>query len=176
MKPTLIIEGAANTDRGDLRSGFVVLLRKVINNKPLRFKMGNGKASSIDNFHNITPSLLLVDLDGAANTKAQALNVIDRNRRTEIFFMIIEMESWFLSQPEILDKYYGIDIARKLPANAHIVVIEPDKEIQKHTKGTRRGEYHKVQHGAQLLQLLEPNKLAQDFADFQDLITKINSL
>ena len=93
------------------------------------------------------------------------------DRKASVFYMIQEMESWFISQPAILDDFYGEPISAKLAKKPAAAFTEPDKELQRLTKSNKkRGEYHKVRHGAQLLKMLDANKLYNDFSDFKRLI------
>jgi len=43
------------------------------------------------------------------------------------------------------------------------------------TKNTKKGTYHKVNHGTQLLELLDANQLENRFSEFKDLIEKLSS-
>ena len=48
---TLYIEGSADTDNGNLRRAFAMLLEKELANKMPRIIMGDGKNQTIDKFH-----------------------------------------------------------------------------------------------------------------------------
>ena len=90
-----------------------------------------------------------------------------------VFYMIQEMEAWFLSQPTILDKFYKTNISTKIPQKSPKEIKEPDKLLVRLTKKTTKGPYHKVNHGTQLLELLNAEQLEQDFSEFADLIAKL---
>ncbi len=176
----LIIEGESKTDNGNLREGFSKLLEQVLGNqnKP-RIIMGNGKGQAIDLFLNTLTyqsekSCLLIDLDGIENQKEDDLKKNDlEKRKSTVFYMIQEMESWFFSQPEIIDQYYGCTVATKYKNKDPKSINSPDQELmeiaRKAGHKTRR-EYHKVRHGLELLLLLDAKKLENDFEDFKKLI------
>jgi len=173
----LLIEGTEDKSNGNLREGFSILLDKALGNKKPRIIMGGGKSQTIDKFKNAENALLLCDLDAKEAAKVDDLrkNALHNNQDV-VFYMIQEMEGWFLSQPEILDAFYFAEISKKLAKKHGKLFAEPDKELQKHTRDTRRKIYHKVNHGTQLLGLLDPTKLAADFADFKALVDKIKEL
>lgn len=93
--------------------------------------------------------------------------------------MIQEMENWFLSQPDILDEYYGKDltikkaISEKLPKKKASDIEHPDEKLQELTKNTKRGAYHKIRHGVELLKKLDATKLEKDIPEFKKLIEKL---
>ncbi len=61
--------------------------------------------------------LLLIDLDGPAETAAAVLAAKKLARHTaHTFWMIQEMEAWFLAQPAALDRFFKKPVSTKLPA------------------------------------------------------------
>jgi hypothetical protein len=127
-------------------------------------------------FKNSSGSNLLCDLDAMASEIDQDLldNGIFHSRNS-VFYMIQEMEAWFISQPEILDKFYITSVSKKLPKKPASEFIEPDKELQRITQDIKKGVYHKVKHGAQLLKQLDADKLYNEFPEFKRLIEKLLS-
>ncbi len=98
--------------------------------------------------------------------------------RDKVFYMIQEMESWFLSQPDILDKFYGLDnckksISDRIKKTKAAEIEHPDEELMRITKTTRKGEYHKIKHAVELLKLLDANRLEIEFSDFKKLIERL---
>ncbi|CAG5006256.1 hypothetical protein DYBT9275_03773 [Dyadobacter sp. CECT 9275] len=179
----MFIEGESNSPNGDLRQGFSKLLSKALNNNLPRIILGDGKWLTIDKFlHKNIPGdlfLLLVDLDGKEDSRERDIrenNLTDV--RDNVFYMIQEMESWFLSQPTILDKFYGVDhngkkVSDKMTIKKPIDFEYPDKELKKITKTSRKGEYHKIKHAVELLKLLDSNLLEVEFADYKRLVKKL---
>lgn len=183
-KSILYIEGEPNTPNGDLRQCFSKLFEKRLKGKLPKTILGAGKKLTIDKFKNnrleAQMFLLLVDLDGKEDKIEADLEehqLLDH--RENVFYMIQEMENWFLSQPKILDEYYGKDtvtkkkISEKLPKKKAVDIDNPDKVLQGLTKTTPRGEYHKITHAVELLKLLDASKLEVDFPEFKRLIDRL---
>lgn len=110
-KKILFIEGEPNTPNGDLRQGFAKLLGKIIESQLPRINLGGGKSQTIRKFlknkFDADVSLLLIDLDGPEEEKEQDIRDNDLlPRRENIFYMVQEMETWFLSQPDVLDRFF----------------------------------------------------------------------
>jgi hypothetical protein len=170
----LFIEGTTDTNNGNLREGFCKLLEKKVKGKMPTISMGDGKQQTIDKFKNSSNSYLLCDLDAP---KSEIENDLKKNNiyqnKDSVYYMIQEMEAWFISQPEVLDKFYNSSISKKLSKKPACDFTEPDKELQRITKDTAKGVYHKVRHGAQLLKFLDTDKLITDFPDFKKLIEKL---
>lgn len=170
----LFIEGTTDITNGDLRAGFRKLLEKKSNGKMPTISMGDGKKQTIDKFLNSEDSKLLCDLDNNESERINDLKINGIIEREEfVFYMIQEMESWFISQPNILDEFYNTSISLKLAKKPASDFSEPDKELQKYTRGTKKGPYHKVNHGSKLLPMLDADKLMQDFPDFKRLIEEL---
>lgn len=183
VKVILFIEGESNSPNGDLRQGFSKLLGQKLKGKLPRIILGDGKSKAIDKFKNNQLKgdlfLLLIDLDKPEKDKdSDLLENQLVSQKDNVFYMIQEMESWFLSQPEILDEFYGIDkqrkkISEKMPEKKASDFANPDEKLIELTKNTRKGEYHKIKHGVELLKLLDATQLEKDFPDFKNLIAKM---
>jgi hypothetical protein len=173
----LFIEGAKETKNGNLREGFSKLLAQLIPGKMPTISMGEGKSQTIDKFKNSNDSKLLCDLDAPEADRKKDLKYYELDKEKDsVFYMIQEMESWFISQPEILDSFYAQEISKKLKKKPASEFAEPDKELQNLTKNTRKGPYKKVNHGVQLLKKLDANRLYNDFPDFKNLIEKLKQI
>jgi hypothetical protein len=170
----LFIEGTTDISNGNLREGFNKLLVKKLEGKMPTISMGDGKKQTIDKFKNSSNSNMLCDLDAPETKIADDLKENDIfDYKVSVFYMIQEMEAWFISQPEILDNFYNFDISKRLVKKHASLFVEPDKELQRITKDTAKKAYHKVNHGAQLLRLLDIEKLMKDFPEFKRLIDKL---
>ena len=182
-KKILFIEGGSETTNGDLRQGFSKLFEKLVPGHLPKIILGNGKSQAIQKFlknqqHGV--ALLLVDLDGADETKEADLQKngllleIDK-----VFYMIQEMETWFIAQPEVLNDYFGIDdqtkkqVSDKLPKRRPIEIPNPKEVLKTATKESKRGKYHEIKHGVELLKRLEVGKLAEEFDDFRHLLARL---
>lgn len=71
--------------------------------------------------------------------------------------MVQEMEAWFLSQPKILDQYYKVELSKKLPKPSPQHISNPCAILKQHTQKSKskKGTYHKIKHGVDLLGLLD---------------------
>lgn len=182
-KTILFIEGVSNSPNGDLRKGFEGLLSSRLSGKMPRIIMGNGKAQTIDKFKNNRLSdhaLVLIDLDKPAEERDNdILNYGIKALEKNIFFMIQEMESWFLSQPLVLDQYFGKDhqsgkkVSEKISKAEPETIPDPKFELKKATKNTSKGVYNEVIHAIDLLKLLDTIQLENKFKDFKELIEKL---
>ncbi len=175
----LIIEGTSNTRNGILRQGFHKLLKQELEGHKLKIVMGDGKNQAIRKFLNYgndgIPNLL-IDLDKEESKKDQDLKENKLSDKTNtVFFMVQEMEAWFLSQAEILDSYYSEKISKRIPKRVAKEIPNPSDLLYKLTKSTSKGKYHKVIHAVDLLQKLDANKLMNDFDDFKELINTLKN-
>lgn len=174
----LFIEGTSDKSNGVLSQGFYKLLKQKLEGKMPKINMSDGKSQAIKKFKNNKISekgYLLIDLDNGEESKdSEITNSSLSSYREFTFFMIQEMESWFLSQPGILDKYYNIDISSKIPKKHAKEIPSPAEFLEELTKNSKKGKYHKVNHGTALLELLDATKLTSDFKDFENLIKKLS--
>ncbi len=88
--------------------------------------------------------------------------------------MIQEMEAWFISQPQILDKYYQTNLSSKLPKTSPKSINKPVLLLENLTKNTKKGKYHKIKHGTALLEMLNANTLQQSFSEFKEMVQQIS--
>ena len=174
----LFIEGTSDTSNGVLSQGFYKLLKKKLEGKMPKINMADGKNQAIKKFKNNKVSkkgYLLIDLDTVEqNKESEITNNSLTTYKEYSFFMIQEMESWFLSQPTILDHFYGKRISNSIPSKHAKDIPDPATFLERITKDTQKGKYHKVNHGTALLELLDATKLTADFDDFADLVKKIS--
>jgi hypothetical protein len=74
--------------------------------------------------------------------------------------MIQTMETWLVADVDVLDKFYGQGFSRNaLPRRGDIEQIEKvflARALIRATQRTQKGEYHKIRHGAALLELVRP--------------------
>ncbi len=186
VKKILFIEGTTDDTNGDLRKGFRILLEKRFKNTNMpEIKLGNDKKSTIRKFKNSNHeiSFAMIDLDGKDNLDKEEVNKLKTNdlknlevydKKESVFFMVQEMEAWFLSQPEVLEEYYNDKkIRAKIPKKNTELIPDPSDFLQKITKDTKKGKYHKVKDGVGLLCKLDIDKLIIDFEDVNKLIDKL---
>ena len=79
-----------------------------------------------------------------------------------VHLMVQTMETWIVADPDALAVYYGQGFrANALPSRRNLE--EEDKTevasaLHRATERTRKGEYHKIRHAADLLALIDPAK------------------
>lgn len=85
------------------------------------------------------------------------------------------MESWFLADPAALASFYGPQFgAKQIPARQNVEEVpkpEVEAALKNATAKTRKGEYHKIHHGAPILESLNPD-LVRSRAPHCDLLFK----
>lgn len=178
-KLILYIEGTSDDSNGDLRQGFAKLLSQKLEGKVPRIKMTDGKSQSISAFKhpliNHNP-LLIIDLDCIEERKDVFLKEQNLEKRKEkVFFMIQEMEAWFLSQPSILDNFYSYPMSKKIKRKPS-EIENPSDLLATIAKNTKIGEYHKVRHGVALLEKLNLDLLMKTFPDVKNLVDTLGQL
>ncbi len=178
MVELLIIEGGSDTRNGSLRRGFHELLSKEISEELIpRIIMGDSKNESIKKFRTINDSAnLLIDLDN--NESFRDEDLINNNlqiHKNIVFYMIQEMEAWFLSQTDILTSFYPDINWDDIIMNNISEISKPSDDLKDFTRQSKSRMYHKIKHSVKLLPLLNTKKLAVDFPDFKKLIDSINN-
>ena len=136
--------------------------------------LGNDQRATANKFINYSKSgikAVLLDLDKPAREREAVINSLMLNSyKDACFFMIMEMEAWFLSQPFVLDKYYGQEISKKIPKKPVEDISDPSSFLREITKTTIKGRYHKVRDGVRLLMALDANKLYDEVDEFKNMI------
>lgn len=173
MTKKLLIEGTSHVDNGSLRVAFGQLLEKRIPAQKFTIKMGGGKQDCLRIFRIAAEKseavYLLIDLDKHPEQREQEIKNLSLSDCEELtFFMIQQMEAWFLSQPDALRQHYGVDLSNKL--RGRIATIENPCEKLRILLKPYKKDYHKVKDGVKLLQKLDLNKLAEDFEDVKRLL------
>jgi len=78
----------------------------------------------------------------------------------QVHLMVQCMESWFLADRSALEEYYGRDFrSNGLPGNQNIEAISKLDVLQgleRATRDTDKGEYHKTRHGFAILACIDP--------------------
>lgn len=97
-------------------------------------------------------------------------------REEQLYFMAVCMESWFLSDPATLAKFYGQNFqANKLPKESPTKPIEKlSKEtiyssLRQATQSTQKGEYGKGSHSFKILAEVDAMKVASHGKYAKDL-------
>jgi hypothetical protein len=91
-----------------------------------------------------------------------------------VHLMVRCMETWIVADPGALAVYYGQGFApNNLPARLNLE-DEPKPDVNdklaRATRGTQKGEYGKIKHASQLLQRIDPARVAQRCPRFGTLM------
>lgn len=180
VKTILFIEGTKDTTNGSLRQGFNKLLSQKLGRNLPKIIMGDSAVETKRAFlkNELSKSgFLLIDLDDYESEKEKKLKKYNlENHKDSVFFMIQEMEAWFLSQPDIINRFYKTNIFTKKVKKNHKTIENPDIYLQKLTNNIKRKKYHKVKHGVKLLTLLNADKLEKSSSEFKTLIEKLRTI
>ncbi|MCC7430316.1 DUF4276 family protein [bacterium] len=161
VEKKLFIEGDEQ-----LRNAFGQLLEKKCKGKMPRIVMGDGITETINKFQadKSEKKFLLIDfIDYSKDKSLQEKLKTEKN----IFFMAQKMETWFLSQPQILDKIFetGSYFENKLKNINWKNFSEPDKELENLLKNSpSKKNYSKTKTAPKLLIKLDIKKLAEFFS------------
>lgn len=169
---TVFIEGSSNDKNGNLRQGFGKLFEQKLKGRMPKIVLGDDKHSTIRKFKGDKLSekkLILIDLDANEEMRETQLKELELDK-AQTFFMIQELEAWFISQSEILDSYYGVDIKGKVSNKDPKTISNPSDFLAQLTRKTKKGEYHKVKHATDLLKKLSLVTLEKSFEDVKKLV------
>jgi hypothetical protein len=94
-------------------------------------------------------------------------------RAERVHLMVRCMEAWIVADPDALAAYYGQGFASNvLPARPNLEE-EPKPDVNdklaRATRGTKKGEYGKIKHASQLLQRIDPARVARRCPRFASL-------
>ncbi len=178
-KYVLFVEGA-----DAVRVGLGPLLNQQLAGRNPKIIPGGDRDSTIKRFldevrqprfQELKP-LLLIDLDGPEATAAIVLTDKKLSAHgTRTFWMIQEMEAWFLAQPNTVDAFFKKPVSTKLPGTKPAEVSDPSDVLTKATKAARAEPYHKGSHPPDLLPRLDLPTLRRQFPDVERLLTVLNT-
>jgi hypothetical protein len=118
-----------------------------------------------------TLSILLVDSEIAvaslprAHLKTRDAWDLDDVPEEHVHLMAQVMETWFVADPERVKAYYGKDFNEgALPKHAQPESVSKAAiaaGLENATKNTKKGRYHKIKHGSDLLARISPETVKQ---------------
>jgi len=129
-------------------------------------------------------SCLLLDLDTANSERENMiLNNFNEFETNRLFFMVQQMESWIISQPNCVIKYYNLfykKINRKINFTEHKFyysedfenINKPEDKLSEFIKyfwqentSNKKAKYHKTRIAPSLIKLLDFSELTINFVD-----------
>jgi len=166
-----------------LQQGFDAFFRELKNaarEKKISFKIipSNNTQNTYEDFlisvRNSPQSfnLLLVDSDEAVAENETARDFLQKKYRKwqlktikdeQCHLMVQIMESWFLADVDALKSFYGKEFKESaIPKHKNVETIAKDtveKSLAAATAKTQKAEYHKIEHGAKILEIINPQKV-----------------
>lgn len=119
-------------------------------------------------------NLLLVDSDEAvADNQTARVFLQNKHKKWRLehvddeqcHLMVQIMESWFIADVDALKTYYGQGFKESvIPQNQNVEEIAKktvEKSLKDATAKTKKGRYHKIKHGGDLLERVEAKKVRQ---------------
>lgn len=119
-------------------------------------------------------NLLLVDSDDAVAENETARDFLQRKYKKwklqtvaaeQCHLMVRIMESWFIADIDALKIFDGQEFKESaIPKNKNVEAIEKQRvenSLKAVTIKTKKAEYHKINHGAKILELINPQKVRQ---------------
>jgi hypothetical protein len=174
----IYIEGGGDSSHGKarLRQGFSTFfgaVRDAARNKQVRWAviLAGSRKSCFDDFCNACKdhpdafNILLVDAESEVCTKPRE-HLCNRDRWTieapdeACHLMVQTMEAWLVADRDTLGKYYGEGFLNSaIPNNTDVEKIDKamlESALEAATRHTQKGSYREIEHGADLLALIDP--------------------
>lgn len=185
----IYIEGDKKSKNSNisLREGFSTFfndLREQARERGIRFDviLGGSSAETFKDFllgmksHPNSFVAFLIDTDDEVSEEDTPKSFLQKHQKSKNWdwknvedkqcqLMVQIMESWFLADIETLQDYYGQGFNSKaIPKNNNVEKIaknDVENSLDKATKDTKKGNYHKIKHGAELLTKIDAIKIRQ---------------
>lgn len=129
--------------------------------------------------------VLLVDSEGSVKTsvrdhlRTQDRWSMDGIEDDAVHLMIQSMETWIIADTEALSRYYGQAFRRNaLPKSKDLESVPPREvalALRRATRGTKKGEYHKIRHAPDLLKRISIQRVSERCASCRRLLEMLES-
>ncbi len=131
-------------------------------------------------------NVLLVDAEGSVNQvprdHLQGRDNWDLGFASEdaVHLMVQAMEAWIVADPVALAEYYGQGfVVRQLPQSASLEIVQKAdlmRGLDRATRGTPKGRYHKTRHAGDLLKRIDANKVKTRCAHCERLFETLDRI
>ena len=131
-------------------------------------------------------AFLLVDAE-ASLSKSALKHVVERDQwnlngvvEGDVHLMVQVMETWLVADPEMLAAFYGQHFHEaSLPKHQHLESVSKSDVaagLQKATKDTKAGPYHKIRHARHLLERVRSDRVRPRCPNCDRVFTTISPL
>ena len=189
----IYVEGGGDQADGKrlLRIGFAQFFKNALA-KNVKVILCGGRDQAFDNFkmaikdHATALNLLLVDAEAPVVEMDDVwthLKKRDHWQRPvgvnddQCHLMVQTMEAWFIADRDALQRYYGKEFnVNSFSRNPNVEDIAKEHltlSLVAATRVTAKGEYHKINHGAELLKVIDPAKVRKASRHCDRLLKKL---
>jgi Domain of unknown function (DUF4276) len=161
---------------------FFAELKNAAQSKKISFKIipaGNTQSTYDDFFRSVEHSpqsfnLLLVDSDAALDENESARDFLQKKYKKwklktvkdeQCHLMVQIMESWLIADINALKEFYGQGFNfGAIPKNKNVEAVgkeQVEKSLKAAIAKTNKNEYHKIEHGAKLLEIISSQKVRE---------------
>lgn len=100
---------------------------------------------------------------------------------THCYLMVQTMEAWFMADIDTLKKFYGQGFKENaIPKNINVETIDKnllERSLKAASRGTKsKGEYQKIQHASELLEMLDVDKVRKASSECERLFKTLTEL
>lgn len=195
MSLRIYVEGGfQGSTKSACRNAFRLFFEKVIRPKSFSVIASGSRNAAFEDFRDALKRhpddyvILLVDSEEPVRTTpwqhlrnrtGDGWNRPQRATEDQAHLMVQVMESWFLADKQALVDYYSQGfMAGALPGQANIELIAKQdvfNALQRASKKTKKGEYHKTRHGFDLLALVDPARVRAASPHAQRLLLELEA-
>lgn len=189
----IYVEGGGDRkeDKALLRAGFAQFFQNALG-KNIKVIPCGGRDQALDNFiialkdHPTALNLLLIDAEAPVHESDSTWAHLKKREQwqrpvkasdDQCHLMVQTMEAWFIADREALQCYYGKEFnAKALSRNLNVEEISKNQLEQSLiavTRLTSKGEYHKINHGAELLKIIDPAKIQKASRHCKSLLKRL---
>ncbi|HAO10044.1 MAG TPA: hypothetical protein DCQ51_02410 [Planktothrix sp. UBA8407] len=132
-------------------------------------------------------NLLLVDSEDFVTVSSARQHLMNRDKwnlpgidENDIHLMVQVMESWLIADIDTLANYYGQGFNRNaIPRNNNVEEIPKaaiESTLRRATQRTKKGEYHKINHGPKILAMIDVSIVRENAPYCDRLFRRITNI